>query len=118
MKSHIAKFAGLASLLALTLVAGQAQSLDVLRIQAPFDFVAGGMRLPAGSYAISETSDPGVFLITGKISALVVTMPLGPEPEQAGATFSVRNGERYLSSLQIPGSPSRCLRIPPEHKLP
>ena len=119
MKSQFSRCTVLACLFTLALALGQAQSFPALHIHAPFAFVAGGARLPAGDYTISETTDSGVILIAGRTSALVMTMPLGPEiPSPPAVTFGIHNGERRLVSLRLPGSPIRALRIPSEPKLP
>jgi hypothetical protein len=120
MKSQFTGFVVFGLLFAFALAKGQAQSPNTLHFQVPFAFVAGGVRLPAGGYTISETSTTGVFEITGKAIGIFVTMPFAPEglSTKAMARFSLLNGERHLTALQFPGSPSRSVPLPMEHKLP
>src|SRR5438105_2121887 len=45
------------------LAAPQARADEKVVANVPFDFVAGGVRMPAGRYVVTETEYPGVLLV-------------------------------------------------------
>src|ERR1700690_2911234 len=63
-KSYLAVIFTLTSLLGLG-ISARAQELDKIAVKVPFDFVAGGQTLPAGTYSVSRASsgDPRSLII-------------------------------------------------------
>jgi hypothetical protein len=57
MKRYLRPFLLVASLVAGALGMAQAQSADYLKVNVPFNFVAGNKALPAGTYEIRRVQD-------------------------------------------------------------
>ncbi|HEX8502560.1 MAG TPA: hypothetical protein VF659_18400 [Pyrinomonadaceae bacterium] len=96
----------------LMLAAGaQAQTSRGIRVQIPFDFVAGEKQLPAGGYTVRRVriDSESALLIKGegKGGAAVVLTTTGDEgPDAASLTFR-QHGERYfLAAVSVPGAAS------------
>jgi hypothetical protein len=100
------------SLFALTIfAAGQvAQAQQVMLVDIPFSFVAGGAALPAGEYAVgrSATND-GVLVLKQQdnpsASAMILTFTAQrPEPKSNATLVFHRYADRYfLSQVWTPG---------------
>ena len=96
MKTHLLQTAVAALTLA---AAGYAQSTEPLRVNVPFDFIAGNRTLPAGQYSVSHivnaqalaiqplTTSQGVLVITNRIES--------PRGNQVGRLVFHRYGDRY-----------------------
>jgi hypothetical protein len=99
---------GLALTFALAATAS-AREAGTMRIHVPFDFVAGGKQLHAGSYTVRRADGASALIIRsedGRAAAIVITTAGGaPTPR---ATMSFRQyGERYfLAEVSIPGTAS------------
>ena len=111
MKKQISRaLLGLAAALALA-VAANAQVLGAVVINVPFDFVAGGKQLPAGSYTVRRVrSDAETALIIrsedGRSSAVVLTNTGDAGPSKAALVFR-QHGDRYfLAGVSVPGAAS------------
>ena len=111
MKKQISRaLLGLAAALALA-VAAHAQVLNAVVIRVPFDFVAGGKQLPAGSYTVRRVrSDAETALIIrsedGRSSAVVLTNTGDGSPSTAALVFR-QHGDRYfLAEVSMPGAAS------------
>ena len=94
------------SLFALTMIAaGQvAQAQQVMLVDVPFQFIAGGSTLPAGEYAVSRSgSETGVLLLKDlndpSASALIPTFTAQrPQPKSKPTLVFHRYGDRYFLS--------------------
>jgi hypothetical protein len=65
MKKYLRSFLLVAGLVAGSLGIAQAQSTDYLKVNVPFDFVAGNKNLPAGAYELRRVNerDPNLLRI-------------------------------------------------------
>ena len=70
--------------------AASAGDLDRLVVNIPYDFVANGKTLPAGSYLVQRLSDSNYF-------------PLSIRSRENGATVFVLSTEVEISSQALPG---------------
>jgi hypothetical protein len=92
-------------------VAANAQTSRVIRVQIPFDFVAGQKQLPAGSYTVRRVrfDSESALLIKGEghgAAAVVLTNTGDENPADASLTFR-QHGERYfLAAVSLPGTSS------------
>jgi hypothetical protein len=62
--------------------ASMARADEGVRATVPFNFTAGNVRLPAGTYQLKATDEAGIVLIAsadGKHSMFVLTIPIAPE---------------------------------------
>jgi hypothetical protein len=102
MKTRALVIAGMMTLavLASTRVA---RAQETMRVNIPFDFVAGNTSLPAGEYSV-ETSGPThtLLLIDRKdasTSALIITnAAVSAEPQSESKLIFNRYGDRYFLS--------------------
>jgi hypothetical protein len=95
-------------------ISARAQDIDKVAANVPFDFVAGGQTLPAGTYSVSRISpqvnrtlvmssyDNSVFLLptlfdggTGSVN--------GAANGYAQLSFEHVGGKYFLSTIQTPG---------------
>src|SRR4051812_45407346 len=75
-----------------------------LVVNVPFEFVAAGVRLPAGEYRFINASEAGVILLAGRgagHSVALMTTPgtLVNRDVMPGANFKKMDGETYLSEI-------------------
>ena len=111
MKKQITRaLLGLAAALALTVASG-AQVLQTVVVKVPFDFVAGGKRMPAGRYTVRRiNSDAESALILrsedGRSTAVVLTNSGEPQPRRAALVFRQLGGRYFLSEVSMPGAAS------------
>ena len=98
--------------LALTLtvvVAASARSARAVRVQIPFDFVAGERQMPAGLYSVRRVNSgtDSTLLIRsedGAASVVVMTNTGGAPAPRASLGFR-QYGERYfLAEVSVPGA--------------
>ena len=95
----------MAGMMALAVLASTrvAQAQETMRVNIPFDFVAGNTSLPAGEYSV-ETSGPThtLLLIDRKdasTSALIITnAAVSAEPQSESKLIFNRYGDRYFLS--------------------
>lgn len=87
-----------------------------LILQIPFEFVAGGKKLPAGEYRFSTTSENGLVMLhgTGGAAALL-TSPGSPVRSDASlsATFEKHGDDNYLSEIVLDGVVTRVVHVKP-----
>lgn len=112
MKKQISRaLLGLAAALALGVAANAQAVMNRVVIRVPFDFVAGGKQLPAGSYTVRRVrSDAETALIIrsedGRTSAVVLTNTGDARPSTAALVFR-QHGDRYfLAQVSMPGAAS------------
>jgi hypothetical protein len=101
-------------LIAFLLVAGLAVSARAESLadgQVPFEFTAGGAKLPAGHYRILAPSMPGDSMLmvrnedTGKTTlAEYVTRIASRDDDKPVLVFDVVGGQHVLSELHLGGS--------------
>ncbi|HTP85330.1 MAG TPA: hypothetical protein VMJ34_00205 [Bryobacteraceae bacterium] len=98
---------GLSLLSALPMLAESA-----IRVNVPYQFIAGKVRLPAGTYTIQEDAVNGVLTISNT-EGRTVAMLSGPGNTAGTAapslTFVNVKGEMVLTSVQQPDRPARTL---------
>ena len=86
---------------------------SALSVNVPYSFVAGKVRLPAGSYTVQEDSVNGILLIRNSEGKTVALLS-GPGIQMAGSgspnlTFVNVRGEMVLTSVQEAERPARML---------
>lgn len=105
MKKYLRPILLVAGMVAGTLGMAQAQSADYLKVNVPFDFVAGNKALPAGAYELRRVNDrdPNLLRISnanGDSSLIYVTHSSSLDSENTRFIFS-DYGEHYvLTSLR------------------
>jgi hypothetical protein len=87
-----------------------------LNVNVPYSFVAGKVKLPAGSYTIQEDTVNGVLTIRNS-EGKTVAMLTGPGVQAAGSgapslTFVNVRGEMVLTAVQEADRPTRMLPRP------
>ena len=112
MKKQISRaLLGLAAALALGVAADAQAVTNAVFVRVPFDFVAGGKRMPAGRYSVRRVrSDAETALIIrsedGRSSAVVLTNTGDARPSAAALVFR-KHGDRYLhAEVSMPGTAS------------
>ena len=112
MKKQISRaLLGLAAALALAVAANAQAVTNKVVIRVPFDFVAGGRQMPAGSYTVRRVrADAETALIItsadGRASAVVLTNTGDARPSAAALVFR-QHGDRYfLAEVSMPGTAS------------
>ena len=121
MRGNLIRTAGMAigAAVAILGIAAAARADQKVVAQIPFAFTAGGARLPAGSYVIAETENPGILLVQDtaqRHAAFVLTIaaetnaPAEPELvfERAGDGYVlVRIGEGGFEARDLMPSPAK-----------
>jgi hypothetical protein len=111
MKKQISRaLLGLAAALAVA-VAADAQVQRKVSISVPFDFVAGGKQLPAGSYTVRRVrSDAETALLIrsedGRSSAVILTNTGKANPSAAAFVFRRHGDRHFLAEVSVPGTAS------------
>jgi hypothetical protein len=89
-------------------ISAYAQDANGVVVKVPFEFVAGGKTLPAGTYRVGRLS-PAIhpaLIIDGKDNgAFALVLPVVPDGESAGHTelSFARVGDKYfLSKVETP----------------
>ncbi len=108
---------GLASLAGAAFGAMEAKAV----ISIPFEFVAGGKRLPAGEYRFTEDSNTGVISLQGRTpgsATMLITSPGGSMSSDGSATasFSRMGGENHLTGFLVEGQPVRVIKAKAAHE--
>ena len=107
MKNPIRSLLLVLSLLAVALGIAQAQNPDYLKVNIPFDFVAGNNHLPAGEYQLRRVneSNPSLLRMTnakGDFAYLSIMHTEGLATSDTRFVF-LNSGERYvLTALRTP----------------
>jgi hypothetical protein len=90
-------------------ISAHAQDASGVVVKVPFEFVAGGKTLPAGTYSVGRLS-PGIhaaLIIDSKDNgAFALVLPAVPDGDSAGHTALSfeRVGDKYLlSKVETPG---------------
>jgi hypothetical protein len=105
-KSYLTVVLTLTSLLGLGLSA-RAQDTERVRVQVPFEFVAGGQILPAGKYTVSRvSSDPHSGITIRSYDNVALMLPIvvdGTPAEQPRLNFEHVGEKYFLSEAETPG---------------
>ena len=95
-------------------ISARAQDLSKIAATVPFDFVAGGETLPAGTYSVSRVSsgdprslairsdDNTVFLLPMSFDGDPVPVN-GAPADHAEFSFELAGGKYFLSKVETPG---------------
>jgi hypothetical protein len=82
--------------------AGYAQSAQELKVNVPFEFVAGSRTLPAGQYTTSQAGNPNAVVIRSVAGApgvvMVASRVKSPGRHEIGKLVFHRYGNRYFLS--------------------
>ena len=108
MKQNMFKTLVLASVITLTGAVLPAAAAERLHVSVPFSFMAGGAKLPAGEYNITQSENGMVVMAGSKASAMFLTVPA--EYSKDGTTslsFTSSETAPVLTGIQISGSVSR-----------
>jgi hypothetical protein len=105
--SHVAVVLTMTCLLGLG-ISAHAQDASGVVVKVPFEFVAGGKTLPAGTYSVGRLS-PGIhpsLIIDSKDSGTFsLVLPIAPDGDSAGHTelsFERVGSKYYLSKVATP----------------
>ncbi len=89
-------------------ISAHAQDASGVIVKVPFEFVAGGKTLPAGTYSVGRLSPslhPALIIVSKDSGAFALVLPIVPDGDSAGRTelnFE-RVGDKYfLSKVQTP----------------
>ena len=120
---HVAILVDLAALLSGPVQAQMAIKEPQARMDIPFTFFAGGVRLPAGEYHISHPGDPYFVLIQkhdGQAQALVYVHPSAVNSRESTQLVFNKYGDQYFLS-QVWTEPDQevhqCFKSPREKEL-
>jgi len=105
-KSYLTALLALICLLGLG-VSAHAQDTEGVRVKVPFEFVAGGTTLPAGTYTVGRLSVDAysAIEISGRGDGAFV-LPIavdGTPSEQPKLSFEHIGGKYFLSEAHTPG---------------
>jgi hypothetical protein len=99
-KSHLALILALTCMFGVS-VSAHAEDINRIKVTVPFDFVAGGQTLPAGTYSVSRVSDQSFSaLAIRNDDSSVFVLPVvfdGVIADHAKLTFE-HVGNKYLLS--------------------
>lgn len=119
MKRQITSWLSGFALLFVLVASASAQTASRIKVQIPFDFVAGKTDLHAGKYTVRRIRKDSELVLMfesedGRDKAAVVTNSGEAAPSSAQVVFRQR-GERYfLASVAMPGTAS--VRVVPVSK--
>ena len=95
----------MAAMMALAVLASTrvAQAQETMRVNIPFDFVAGNTSLPAGEYLVEASGPTHTLLLIDRkdasTSALIITnAAVSAEPQSESKLIFNRYGDRYFLS--------------------
>ena len=104
-KSYLAAVLTLTCMLGLGITA-RAQDVDKVAVKVPFEFVAGGQTLPAGTYNVTRASDqafPALVIRSSNNSAFLLPMFFdGVSADHAELNFEHVGGKYFLSEVKTP----------------
>src|SRR5260370_22157587 len=89
-------------------VSAHAQDASGVIVKVPFEFVAGGKTLPAGTYTVGRLSPaihPALIIKSNDIGAFAFVLPIVPDVDPAGNTelnFEHEGDKYFLSKAQTP----------------
>ena len=87
-------------------ISARAQDVDKVAVKIPFEFVAGGQTLPAGTYNITRASDqafPALVIRSSDNSAFLLPMFFdGVSADHAELRFQHVGGKYFLSEVKTP----------------
>jgi hypothetical protein len=105
-KSYLTVVITLTCMLGLGLSA-RAQDTEGVRVNVPFEFVAGGSTLPAGTYTVGRASadaHSGITIRSYGHSALALPLVVdGTSAEQPKLSFEHVGDKYFLSKVDTPG---------------
>jgi hypothetical protein len=105
-KSYLAAVLTLTCLLGLG-ISARAQDTEGVRVKVPFEFVAGGKTLPAGTYTIGRQSleaYSGITISSYGHGALVLPIAVdGTAGAQPKLSFEHVGGKYFLTEADTPG---------------
>jgi hypothetical protein len=87
-------------------VAGKAQVVDQIEVKIPFEFVADGKTLPAGTYRVNRVAGDrweGLFLSSFDTGASAILHPIEVESakdDNPRASFERAGEEKFLSKIE------------------
>jgi hypothetical protein len=88
-------------------ISARAQDTYGVRVNVPFEFVAGGTTLPAGTYTVGRRSldgFSGIAISSYRHGAFVLPMAVdGTSAEQPGLSFEYVGGKHFLKEVDTPG---------------
>src|SRR5277367_949899 len=88
-------------------MATKAQKVDHIVVKIPYEFVAGGKTLPAGTYNVTRAFDAENTVVVlnnfaQHVGAVVLASQIeDSDPQKAGVSFKRIEGEVMLSQVQI-----------------
>ena len=87
-------------------ISAHAQNVDKVAVKIPFEFVAGGQTLPAGTYNITRASDqafPALVIRSSDNSAFLLPMFFdGVSADEAELGFEHVRDKYFLSKIETP----------------
>jgi hypothetical protein len=89
-------------------ISAHAQDASGVVVKVPFEFVAGGKTLPAGTYSVGRLSPdihPALIIGSKDNSAFALMLPIVPNGDSAGHTelnCERVGGKYFLSKVQTP----------------
>jgi hypothetical protein len=107
MKTYVAVVLTMTCLLGLGTSARALDASGVV-VKVPFEFVAGGKTLPAGTYSVGRLSPgihPSLIIDSKDNSAVALVLPIVPDGNSAGRTelsFERAGGKYFLSKVATP----------------
>ena len=88
-------------------VSARAQDTEGVRVNVPFEFVAGGATLPAGTYTVGRVSlEPYSSIAISGYGHGALVLPIaidGPRAEQPKLSFEHVGDKYFLSKVDTPG---------------
>jgi hypothetical protein len=112
MKKYIRPILLVAGLVAGSLGMAQAQSADYLKVNVPFDFIAGNKALPAGAYDIRRVNDRDPNLLrmsnaAGESALIYVAHSNSLASSNTRFVFAGYGEHFVLTSLRTPAEDAR-----------
>jgi len=107
MKTYCAVVLTVTCLLGLG-ISARAQDASEVVVKVPFEFVAGGKTLPAGTYSVGRLSPgihPSLIIDSKDTGAFALVLPIVPDGDSAGRTelsFERVGGKYFLSKVATP----------------
>jgi hypothetical protein len=89
-------------------ISAHAQDASGVVVKVPFEFVAGGKTLPAGTYSVGRLSPgihPSLIIDSKDNGASALVLPIVPDGESAGRTelsFERVGGKYFLAKVATP----------------